>query len=199
MNRLILLALILHITSATVNAQEPFIYGEIGGGGGGNTAIKFGLNSLFLKDNIVCFDYYYNGGIADNIPADYRGQLFGGRPRYSMNTFNLLYGKMFSESPFIRVALKGGLSMGIANYPNEYIPRKSGGMFSFGTNYTVAYKHEFVGGLLLNPVVELPFTSGWGMAVGLQGNINSYKSFVNLEITTIFGKIRDRRKEPDFE
>ena len=202
----ILLTLLLILNWLFVHAQKDkklYLYGELGVGFYDEIAGKAALNSVFLRNNIITVNYLNQEANAHNIPDDYQPEwalfrLFGddGMPQYDMEMWSVLYGKMlFTESPTARFSLKGGFTFGKVIYPYLYVPKTISGFYILGqpSNYSVYYKEEQVRGIVLNPVLELPFSRFWGLTLGFNANINNYKSLYMLELTTIFGKIRAKK------
>jgi hypothetical protein len=49
------------------------------------------------------------------------------------------------------------------------------------------------GGLVVNPQVEFPLSTGFGFSVGLYANFTPIASTYSITASMIFGKVRHRR------
>src|SRR5688572_11278392 len=107
--------------------KKLYMYGELGVGFYDEIAGKAGINSVFLRNNIITVNYYNQEANADNIPDDYIPEwalfrMFGddGLPQYDMEIWSVLYGKiLFTGSQTARFTLKGGFTFGKVVYPYQ--------------------------------------------------------------------------------
>lgn len=177
-------------STAFAQANEPYIYGEIGGGDGSHGLFQMTLNTVFSKNNIISISYYYAAHRSANIPSDFYPGLFESFPQQTLSVFGLSYGGVFFlKTPCVRGILKGGLCAGVAATPVdfEYNP----GFLS--SNYSFSHQNEFVIGLVFNPVIEFPIGRGFGFSIGPYVNVNAVSSVFAVETSMMFGKLRGRR------
>lgn len=172
--------------------QPVYIYGEIGGGGGTGGSIRFDLNSLFLKDNIVSVGYYGYEHRAYNVPIDYSPGFLGGYPHFSMSMLTLMYGKMFfvPDVRRIRFSIKGGLALGTLTKPENFTYISNTGWLYLGSNYDYDNARSGFASLILNPSMEFPLTRGFGFRLGMCSLMNTYSSSVEIEGSILFGHLR---------
>jgi len=180
-----------YVTYAQSN--EPYIYGELGGGDGTHNTYKAALNTIFGAHNVISLSYYYSLHRAPNIPADYNANgLFGTIwPEQTVSAFGLSYGyAFFLNSPLIRFIIKGGLAAGKVQTPVNFVLVYSGG---WGSGYSYSIEKQFILGIVFDPSVEFPLGRGFGFSVGPYANINPIKPVFGLDAGIIFGKVRGRR------
>jgi len=185
---------------AFAQANEPYIYGEIGGGDGSHGLFQMTLNTVLSKNNIMCsknniisISYSY-ASRRSPIPSDfYPGPA--GFPDQTLSVFALSYGKVFfSKTPCVRFILKGGLCAGVAATPDfEYNTNYKPWVFSFSSNYDFSFQRKFVPGLVFNPAIEFPVGRAFGFSIGPYVNVNAVSSVLAVETSMMFGKIRGRK------
>jgi len=190
--RLFGMALLIILGSSMVFAQsnEPYIYGEMGGGDGSHGLFQMTLNAVLSKNQIISISYYYASRRSANIPSDYYPGLFESYPQQTLSVFGLSYGRVFFlKTPCVRGILKGGLCAGVAATPVnfEYNP-----MF-FSSNYNFSHQKEFVIGVVFNPEIEFPISRGFGFSIGPYVNVNAVSSVLAVEASMMFGKLRGRQ------
>ncbi|MCD6062265.1 MAG: hypothetical protein K0R82_176 [Flavipsychrobacter sp.] len=172
--------------------SRPWVYGHAGIGYiPGNVSLLIGLNAS-ISDHIVSVGVADNYMKPRNLPADYDGgnTIFASRPDNRYLSLQLQYGRMFTlPTPLVRFALRGGLSVGKAEDIVGYTRKDQGWLF-YGSNYEPVYEKKLAAGLVANPQLEFAFTKGWGLAVGVFADINSYKPLGAVYISTIFGRLR---------
>ena len=166
-----------------------FIYGDIGGGGGTHGSFNMTMNVIDKKDNVFSLGYCLSSHRDRARPGDFAPGLLSFYPQQYISMFNLMYGKVFFLSPSKdRLLLRGGISLGVANTPDNYEPSGSW----LGSNYTYGDKRQFCAGIVLNPTIELPVGSKVGFSFGVYANINYVSPVLGLEATMLFGKVRNK-------
>ncbi len=190
--------------------KGPFIYAEMGGGGGNFQSWHCSLNGIFAHHQTITAGFYYGTRKATNLPADFKPAdndgWFGVQkdpvPRQMLSMFGLMYGKAFKAGEGdARFILRGGLSFGTYWSQSDFAPTKvitfiapyNGPYLSHTSNYIWKEKRKLVSGLILNPSLELPGSRIFGFSAGLYGNINAGASSVGIEANIIFGKLRNKR------
>jgi hypothetical protein len=88
--------------------------------------------------------------------------------------------------------LKGGFFMGTYEYPDNFVPQQSSGMFFTSSNYSFEYKTDKVFAAKISPTIELPSRFA-GLSIGLFGLIVPKSSTAGLQINVLLGKVRNRR------
>lgn len=182
------------VNSLHAQNSNALVYGELGGGIGNYWSVKAAVDIVFDGDNMLTPCMYFNGRRAPNTPSDYQPGLLSGYPKEEFELFGLMYGKeIYTNNPNIRVAMRGGLMMGDYESPSDF---NSGGEGWLGPNYSYKYDHKFIGAVILNPVLELPFTHDLGFSVGLFSLINSEHATIGGEANMMFGHVRNRSSLP---
>lgn len=177
-------------SSLLAQSNNTLVYGEIGGGVGNYRSFKGGVDVIFDGNNILTPCMYFNGRRAPNTPSDYQRGFLSGYPQQEFELFGLMYGKIiYTENPNIRIALRGGIMIGDYETPYDF---NSSGETLLGPNYSYQYNHQLTGAVLLNPVLELPFSRHFGFSFGLFSLINGESSTVGGEANMIFGHVRNR-------
>ncbi|RYD58955.1 MAG: hypothetical protein EOP56_01625 [Sphingobacteriales bacterium] len=195
----LLLFATLFVLCPLCKGQGLFLYGELGGGGGTHSGVKAELNGIINSKHIISLSYAFYDKTAGSTPADFEEPftvIGSGMPGIGVSMAALCYGRMINlPTPYVRLALKGGLALGTIQYPDNFRPRPvSKGMFSFSNqNYDFDYVVEDHLGIVLNPSVEFPLTRHFGFNVGLYSNINRRSSVFALEGGILFGKLRNRK------
>jgi hypothetical protein len=127
----IALSLISVSSMAFTQANEPYIYGEIGGGDGSHGLFQMTLNTVFSKNQIISISYYYASHRSATTPSDYSPFLFGIFPQQTLSVFGLSYGGVFFlKNPCVRGILKGGLCAGVSATPVDFEHNTSNMLFS---------------------------------------------------------------------
>jgi hypothetical protein len=88
---------ILPCYEAYPQSNEPYIYGELGGGGGTHTIFKAALNTIFCGQNVISASFYYAWHRAPDIPSNYNpNSIFGPIwPEQTVSMFGISYGYVF--------------------------------------------------------------------------------------------------------
>jgi hypothetical protein len=155
--------------------------------------VTLGINAVY-KQHAFTFSHCDFTNAAKNVPADYEPgfALFGGTPLTSLFLLGLEYGHVwYSSKPIMRFVLKGGLFMGTYEYPDNFVPQESTGMFFTSSNYSFEYKTEKVFAVKLSPTLELPSRFA-GLSIGLFGLIVPKSSTAGLQINVLLGKVRNK-------
>ena len=183
--------LLLGSSMAFAQANEPYIYGEIGGGDGSHGLFQMTLNTVFSKNNIISISYYYASRRSPT-PSDFQPGLdIPAFPQQVLSVFGLSYGKVFfSKTPCVRFILKGGLCAGVTLTPVDF--EYNTNRF-FSSNYNYSNQEEFVIGVVFNPVIEFPIGRGFGFSIGPYVNVNAVSSVLAVETSMMFGKLRGRK------
>jgi hypothetical protein len=185
----LLLVCFFAINGLYAQSSNMLLYGEIGGGLGNYGSLKGAVDVAFAGNNVLAPCFYFNSRHAPNTPSDYQPGFLSGFPHDQFEMFGLMYGKIiYTENPHVRVALRGGIMLG--DYITPYDFEES--TYLIGANYTCRYDRQFTGAILLNPVLELPFSRRFGFSVGLYSLLNDKSSTVGGEVNIIFGHVRER-------
>jgi hypothetical protein len=196
---LVFILTIIYCNYAVCQQRLSALYGEFGGGYGSHGSIKGAISAVIYGNNIITVCYVFSSHMSPNIPADYipggMGGIFGRDiPHQNMEAHGLMLGKvLFSNNSILRVTLKGGFSVVNINTPMDFKPNQSvnTSFLSSNSNYTYVVKSTSVSGILLNPTLEMPFSKELGLSLGLYSNINVVNSVYGIEVSLIFGKVRD--------
>jgi len=188
----IALLLISGSSMAFAQANEPYIYGEMGCGNGNYGIVKTTMNIIFSNNNIISLNYYYSKRQYPNAPADYQWGDFidGYSSPQSLFMYGISYGKvLFSKYRFLRFIAKGGLTEGTVSTPADYQLHQS----YMGPYYTFSYHKINVTGIVLDPTIEVTLNRGFGFSFGLYSNLNAISSAIGVDVCMMFGKLRSSR------
>lgn len=185
------------------NPEDIYTSCEIGGGYGNFQSFHINLDVIINQYDIFTIGFNYHTRLAPQIPVDFKPEhiSLGGdldAPTQDLKMVSFMYGKVFyTRSRFLRFIARTGISMGNCNQPTDFKPvdvNYSGGFFgpSWNANYKWKEENRFIGGFVINPVIEFPLLRGFGLNIGLNGNINNVASIFSLEAGLTFGHLRDR-------
>lgn len=185
---------VLYSTMVHAQDNEPYIYGEVGGGDGTHGLVQLTQNVVFSYNNVISVSYCYASREAPNTPWDYSPGSFDipRFPQVSLSTLGVSYGRMiFTNSDNVRYILRGGLCAGTVREPYNFE------RFSalFNSSYTYSRDTKFVMGLVLNPVVEFPVAGRFGFSAGPYINLNPSSPVFSIEVSMMFGKVKSARRK----
>ena len=194
---LLLLAVLLFQHPAfSKKLDSLYIYMDLGGMVGINktNGVTLGINAVYKK-HAFTFAYCDFTNAAKNVPFDYEpgfSLLGDGTPLTSLVLLGLEYGHVwYFNRPVTRFVLKGGLFIGTYEYPDNFVPQQSTGMFFVSSNYSFEYKTRKVFAVKVSPTLELPSRFA-GLSVGLFGMVVPKSSTAGVEIHLLLGKVRNK-------
>lgn len=111
-----------------------------------------------------------------------------------MNTFYLLYGKIFKSgrSSTIRFNIAGGIGYTNLTEATNWTRVTD---YSFGSqNYTYDLVHHGSTSVIINPKVEFPFTRHFGLALSPVLQFNKDRIYIGIGIELMLGVLRAKKK-----
>tara|TARA_R110002020_G_scaffold37072_1_gene111729 strand:+ start:2590 stop:3243 length:654 start_codon:yes stop_codon:yes gene_type:complete len=163
----------------------------------------FGLdmNLNYVLKEKYAFKIGYSGHIRNphSIPEDYSSGILGllllglNGPFDYMTNYQLAVGKIYklNDKGTIRINLNLGVGyMGIREPKNW--TRIDG--FSVGSDYSWEYGRYYTVGLIINPKIELPFTSTVGITISPMVQINKDRAYFGLGIGQMIGVLRPKKE-----
>ncbi|WP_372948420.1 hypothetical protein [Mariniphaga sp.] len=147
----------------------------------------------------------YNGNIRKpkSQPEDYSSGLIKvmilglENPYDQIENYQIAFGKIdrLNKSGTIRINFLVGIGYTIIREPENWQKIDDGSFFF--ENYTWNYKRNNAASLIINPKIEFPFTSVFGLTVSPMLEINKYRVYYGVGIGTMLGLLRKRKTKPN--
>jgi len=176
------------------------IYLETGFGTGSYSSFNIGIDMLVYETHMFTISYSIQSRISSATPPGYQaGFSFSGGDQSPIDQLQLvyfIYGKVLYIPGFTpRFALRGGIVVGNYFHPVNFVHVNpaAGSWFSIFPPYdTYTMEKDFTTGLILNPTVELPFTSVLGILGGVFSIISTQTNSYGVNINIMLGSLRDK-------
>jgi len=165
-----------------------------------------GLNAdlNYVYKERFSFKIGYNGNIRKpkSQPEDYssglvKGMLLGlENPYDQMENYQIAVGKIdrLNKSGTIRINFLVGVGYTVIREPENWQKIESKSLIA--ENYTWNYKRNNTASLIINPKIEFPLTSFFGLTVSPMLEVNKYSVYYGVGIGTMVGLLRKRKITP---
>lgn len=201
MKKSILLLFLLIFSSNSVKAQfseNNAIYYSDGLNIGNYFGVDVNLNYVYREKYSVKIGYIYNWREPKSQPGDYssglaKALLFGAAgPHDQMKNYQIAVGKIcrLNENRTIRVNLSVGLGYTEIKEPENW--HKIASSF-LSENYTWNYKKQNTFSLIINPRIEFPFTTIYGLSLSPMLQINRHSTYFGIGVGQMIGLLRNRK------
>jgi len=164
-----------------------------------------GLNAdlNYVYKERFSFKIGYNGNIRKpkSQPDDYSSGLVKGillgleNPYDQMENYQIAVGKIgrLNKSGTIRINFLVGIGYTIIREPENWQKIESKSLIA--ENYTWNYKRDNTASLIINPKIEFPLTSFFGLTVSPMLEVNKYSVYYGVGIGTMLGLLKKNQHQ----
>ncbi|WP_201301093.1 hypothetical protein [Sunxiuqinia indica] len=197
---IILFFMILSFNSIKAQFSENnAIYYSDGLNFGNYFGVDLNLNYVYKEKYSFKIGYIYDMRKPKSRPDDYssglaKALLFGTEnPHDLMETYQFALGKIYNlnENGTIRFNLSLGLGYTIIKEPENWQKIENASLI--GENYTWDYKRQNTISLIINPKIEFPFTTVYGVTISPMVQINKDRTYFGIGVGQMIGILRKRK------
>ncbi len=180
-------------------SENNAIYYSDGLNFGNYFGVDLNLNYVYKEKYSFKIGYIYDMRKPKSRPDDYssglaKALLFGTEnPHDLMETYQFALGKIYNlnENGTIRFNLSLGLGYTIIKEPENWQKIENASLI--GENYTWDYKRQNTISLIINPKIEFPFTTVYGVTISPMVQINKDRTYFGIGVGQMIGILRKRK------
>ncbi|WP_297099734.1 hypothetical protein [uncultured Draconibacterium sp.] len=178
-------------------SENNAIYYSDGLSIGNYFGVDVNLNYVYREKYSLKIGYIHNWREPKSQPGDYsaglaKALLFGAAdPHDQMRNYQIAVGKIYllNESRTIRINFSVGLGYTEIKEPANWLKTESAFL---AENYTWNYENRNTLSLLINPRIEFPFTTIYGLSLSPMVQINKHRTFFGIGVGQMIGLLRNR-------
>ena len=197
---ILLFSLILSFNSIKAQfAENNAIYYSDGLNFGNYIGVDLNLNYVYKEKYSFKIGYIHNSRKPKSQPDDYssglaNALLFGTtNPHDLMENYQIAFGKIYSlnENRTIRINFSVGIGYTVIKEPENWQKIEYESLVA--ENYTWNYEKRNTVSLIINPKIEFPFTTVYGLSISPMVQINKDRTYFGIGVGQMIGLLRKKK------